>query len=127
MEQLHIFLLCAVCGIAGGAIYDIFFCLRYPFRRRWLVIATDILFCLLFSVFYLAVSLASGMGSLRLYMIAGCAAGFYLYLKSFHKIVAFFAERCIIRVYSRLRKVKDKRKLCRTKATSRKIGQKGSR
>lgn len=124
MGQFHVFLLCAACGISGGVLYDLLFCLRYPLNKKWISVATDCLFCLLFAILFLGLSLSVGMGDLRFYMVFGCAIGFFLYLKSLHKIVAFFAERVYNKVGKQIKRMKDRRKICHAKATSRKIRRK---
>jgi len=53
----------------------------------------DALFWVLFAGIYLFVAVMTGMPSLRFFTFLGCIGGLFLYLKSFHKIVAFFAER----------------------------------
>ncbi len=97
MSQLHIFLICTAVGVAAGPVYDLFDCLRRPFGWKWLRFITDFLFCLAFAGLYLCCAVFLSFPALRGYHIAGCLLGFFLYLKSFHKIVAFFSER----VYNR--------------------------
>ena len=92
-NQIFICFVCVSCGIAAGIVYDFLFCVRYPFHRKWVTIAADILFFALFAGGYLFVSVLFSLPSLRIYMFVGCILGFFLYLKSFHKIVAFFAEK----------------------------------
>ena len=92
-DQFFIFLVGTLCGIVSGVLYDFIYCVRYPFRALWVRIATDILFFLLFAGLFLFVSVVFSLPAVRFYMFGGCLAGFFLYLKSFHKIVAFFAEK----------------------------------
>ena len=92
-EQLRIFLLCILIGIVGGVFYDAFFLLRAPLRVRWVRILCDFLFCLTFGAVYLLFAVSFRMPPLRTYYILGLTLGLFLYLKSFHKIVAFFSEK----------------------------------
>ena len=108
MEQLHIFLLCAACGIAGGALYDVFFLLSRAFRHRAVHIAADALFCVAFSGVYLLFSLSFALPSMRLYQFLACALGFFLYLKSFHKIVAFCADSVYNKIRPLLQKIRER-------------------
>lgn len=120
MEQFHAFLLCAACGIIGGALYDVFFCLAYPFKVKAVHIAADILFCIAFSVFYILFSTALALPPMRFYLLAGICGGFFLYLKSFHKTVAFFALKVYnvgVKIKNKFNKRKRKQKKCREKAT----------
>ena len=93
MEQFHAFLLCAACGIAGGALYDLFYFFSYHFKQRPVPIAADVLFCIVFAGGYLFFSTALSLPPMRFYLFAGLCLGFLLYIKSFHKIVAFFAKK----------------------------------
>ena len=92
-DQFYIFLVCCMLGIAGGALYEFFFLLRTVFRATWVRCLGDGVFCLLFGGAYLFVSVMLGFPNVRLYAIAACMLGFFLYEKSFHKIVAFCAQR----------------------------------
>lgn len=102
VDRFFIFLVCVAVGAAGGVFYEFFYLLRTFFRMRWVQIAGDILFCILFGALYLFVSVMMGLEHVRLYSLAGCLCGLFLYLKSFHKIVAFFAEK----VYNGIREVR---------------------
>ena len=126
-EQFRVFLLCVLCGLVGGALYDVLFCAAYPFKKRAVKIGADVLFCVLFAGLYLVVSVHFRMPPLRLYSFLGCVAGFFLYWKSFHKIVAFFAEKVYNSYIKQLRKRRD-RKLCRKgEGTFRREKREGSR
>lgn len=107
-NQIYIFLVCVTCGIAGGVLYDALYCIRYPFQSKWVKIVTDTLFFILFAGIYLFVSVLFELPSLRFYMFLGCIAGLFLYLKSFHKIVAFFARK----VYNGITKRRKDRSVC---------------
>ena len=85
-------------GVAAGPVYDLFFCLRRLLRWKWVRIACDILFSIAFGGIYLAVAVECGFPSLRAFHLLGC-------LKSFHKMIAFFADK----VYNRGRKTRKGR------------------
>ncbi len=124
-NQFFVFLSCAACGIAFGLVYDFFFCLRYPFRARWVRYFTDFSFCLCFTAGYLFLSVLFEFPAFRFYMFVALVAGFFLYLKSVHKIVAFLVEKLYNSI---VRKTKDGN-LCRKRKDRecRKRGQKGLR
>ncbi len=102
-DQFYIFLVCAALGIFSGVLYDIIFCAVYPFRKSWVKITADIFFAVLFTALYVFVSLLFSFPAFRLYMFLGCLCGFYLYLKSFHKIVAFFAKMLYNKTHTKKR------------------------
>lgn len=92
-DQLRIFLLCILIGAVCGVLYDVFFFLRQSYRKQWLRILCDVLFCLSFAFVYVLFSISFGFPPLRSYFVLGLTVGLFLYLKSFHKIVAFFSEK----------------------------------
>ncbi len=104
MTRFYIFLVCVMLGVSGGILYDAFSPIRSVFRRQWVRIACDFLFCVVFGAYYLFCSVALGFPSLRFYNLLGCILGIVLYLKSFHKIVAFFAKK----VYNRIKSLQGK-------------------
>ncbi len=108
------FIICVTCGIVGGFVYDFLYCVRYPFRQKWVRIVTDVVFWIFFAGIYLFVTVLIGMPDLRFFAFIGCILGLFLYLKSFHKIVAFLAKK----VYNRLNRSRKGRNSC-TKQTIR--------
>lgn len=106
-DQIYVFLVSVCCGALGGAVFDVFFLFRYPFRSRVVRNVSDVLFCLAFAAVYLVVSVAAGLPSLRFYACLGCGAGFALYLKSLHKFVAFFAEKLYNWIKHKMQKGKN--------------------
>ncbi len=90
--QLRIFLICLFIGVLGGFVYDVFFLLRNFYRKQWFRVLCDVCFCLCFGVFYFFLSVSLALPPLRGYHLLACVIGLTLYLKSFHKIVAFFAD-----------------------------------
>ena len=109
VDQLYIFLVSAVCGVVGGLLYDAISLVRLPFSSLWIRYITDMLFCCLFAVLYLTVSVLCEFPDLRMYAFAACIVGFVLYLKSLHKIVAFLAKK----IYNRIKPIQKDKKICR--------------
>lgn len=105
--QFHFFLLCASCGILGGLLYDIIYCLVFPFGRVVHIVG-DILFCVLFSGVYILFSTYFGLPPMRFYLIAGLCVGFFLYSKSLHKMVDFFARKVYNSLGKKLKSIKEK-------------------
>ena len=84
-NQIYTFLVCVLCGVGSGIVYDLFYCVRFSFKRSWIRIASDIAFCVVFTVIYLFVSVMMGLENLRLYTFVGCILGIFLYLKGSSK------------------------------------------
>ena len=101
-DQFYIFLVCALYGVLSGAIYDVIYCAVLPFKKSWVKIAGDLLFSVIFIALYIFLSLLFTFPAFRLYMFLGCALGFYLYLKSFHKIVAFLAGKVYNKIQAKI-------------------------
>lgn len=126
MSQLHAFLLSAAFGVFCGFFRDALYPLRRAFRGRAWEIAADALTFAAFGAGYLFFALFLGLPAFRLYHFLGLCLGFFLYLKSFHKIVAFFGKK----VYNFFRKISQKTRalLCRGSETIfRKRKRRGSR
>lgn len=111
-DQVFTFLVCVSCGLAGGVIYDIFWIVQKLLRARWIRLLCDFAFVVLFGGLYLFVSVMMDLGSVRLYTLLGCLLGLFLYLKSFHKIVAFFCGK----VYNRSNSMQKEHRRWRTRA-----------
>lgn len=119
-DPLYIVLVCTACGVAGGILYDAIVLLRRPFPQTWVRIGTDMLFCMLFASGYLLISVWLGFPDLRLYYFASFLLGFWIYLKSLHKTVAFLAKKIYNKIKS-LQKVEpcSKRRALRKKRSER--------
>lgn len=108
----YIFTVCLFCGVISGVAYDVLYIVRclacgvkkenYTVKDRIFIIICDLIYCLLFAAGFIFVSALFGFGDLRLYMLAGCALGALLYLKSFHIIVAFLANK-VYNIYNNKR------------------------
>lgn len=107
-DQFYVFMISVCCGAAGGLLYDALGIVRAPFRVPAVRIVTDILFCAAFAALYLAVCVALSLPDLRFYSFAACVLGFFLYLKSFHKIVAFFGRK----IYNKMKQIRRGRSRC---------------
>ena len=68
--------------------------LRVARARAFIVTAVcDILYALALSLMFVCASVTFCFPDVRLYMFAAVALGFVLYIKSFHRTVAFFTNR----------------------------------
>ena len=96
--QWQQFCVCILQGVAGGVLYDI---CSLPFFKegktrlyRAARLMVDLLFCLLFAVLCVYMGNRLGLPSMREYYFLGYAIGLLLYLKTFHKAVAFLKKIC---------------------------------
>lgn len=106
--QIFIFMICVLCGILSGVIYDILYVARcavcgvfahaYTVKDRIFTVACDLMYCLIFAAGFIFMSVMFDFYELRLFMFIGCAVGALLYMKSFHIIVAFSVKK----VYNKL-------------------------
>ncbi len=101
--QIFIFLTCAGVGALSGIVYDVLYIARcavcgvnkqaYTAKDRVFIIACDILYFAVLSAAFIFVSVMFDFYELRFFMLAGCILGAFLYLKSFHVIVAFSVKK----------------------------------
>ena len=106
--QIFIFLTCVSCGIVSGIVYDILYIARcavcgihkraYTVKDKIFTAVCDVLYCLIFAVGFVFISVMFEFDSLRLYMLLGCGLGALLYIKSFHVFVAFSVKKVYNRV-----------------------------
>ncbi len=122
-EQIFCILVCALFGVSGGALYDVFSLPYRATRLRALRCISDALFCVGFGILFLLLSVRLRLPDLRAYMFFAILAGFFLYLKSFHKIVAFFVGI----VYNRIGKIRKGKRVWRNSGAFRKRKRVGSR
>ena len=108
VDTFYVFLVSVACGTAGGLLYDAVTLLRSPFGGKWVRYGADLFFCGLFAALYLWVIVALGFPALRLYAFCACLIGFWLYAKSFHKIVELNEKK----IYNRRKPIQKGKKLC---------------
>ena len=101
--QVFIFIICALCGVLSGVVYDVLYIVRcavcginkraYTLKDKIFTAACDVVYCLAFAAIFVFASVTFSFYGLRAYMFLACAAGAFLYLKSFHLIVAFSVKK----------------------------------
>lgn len=94
-NQFLIFALCVGVGYCGGVIYEAFCFLRVCFgvrenRRKRIGAVLDISFFVALTVWVVFCSYVFTFPSFRVYMWTGYLLGGIIYLKTLHKIIAFF-------------------------------------
>ena len=100
-------------GITSGIVYDflyaaqIFVCgtdfSRYKIKDKIMTVACDLIYFIVFAAMFVFTSVMFEFYSLRLYMLAGCALGALIYLKSLHIIIAFMLKKVYNSIAKRLR------------------------
>ncbi len=110
-NQLALFCICVLTGFIYGPVYEAFSLLRDGFAflkrgKRIVTFALDILFFISFAVWCVGVFYLFEFPDFRFYFLLGFLIGAIIYLKSLHRILAFFKKIC----YNKLVKVVKKRK-----------------
>lgn len=113
--QIFIFLTCALCGVCSGVVYDVLFIARafvcgvdkakFTIKDKIFTCICDLIYFAVFAAMFVFTSVTFEFYSIRLYMLAGCAFGALIYLKSIHIFIAFLIKK----VYNNLAKVKTGR------------------
>lgn len=121
MSQTAIFFVCAATGIISGVAYDLLYAARTFLcgvapsgaRAKIIVFSCDALYFVCLAAMFLACAYLFDFYEIRAYMLAACALGVALYLKSMHLTVAFLINK----VYNKCRKIKKSKEKpkCRTK------------
>ena len=102
--QLPVFVLCVSLGFAGGFVYEAVSLLALPRPKKGRIVlrfVADIAFFVAFAGLCVFVASWLCLPSFREYYYLGFALGLLLYLKTFHKAVAFFKKMC----YNSVRKL----------------------
>ena len=124
--QIFIFIICTFCGVVSGIFYDVLYIARsavcgvrkeaFTVKDKIFTIACDVVYSLVFTAMFIFTSVMFNFYELRLYMLLGSLLGAFLYLKSFHVIVAFFVAKVYNKITLRKlnspkgRKVNERRK-----------------
>ena len=114
-NQIFIFLVCVLVGVASGVVYELFYILR-KLCGDVAGIVFDVLFFLAFAAMSVFAAVLFSFPDFRVYMYLGNVLGLILYLKSVHRIVAFLLKLC----YNKARKGIKRRKI--TKNSKKKEG-----
>ena len=102
--QLPIFFLCVSLGFGGGFLYEVVSLMALPKPKKWrggLRFLADVAFFVAFAGLCVFMMSWFCLPSFREYYYVGFALGLLIYLKTFHKAVAFFKKIC----YNSVRKL----------------------
>ena len=105
LNQFYVFLSCLSFGGASGVIFFIFWLVKYKIKNKIIRAVIDVLTSLIVTVLYVFYSFYMQFPSFRAYMILGVILGIYLYVKSFHIILAILCKK----IYNILKKNKEKK------------------
>ena len=116
MTQLRLFSAMLLFGFAGGILYEPFLFIHHARLTRMKIIAAlnDAVFCALLGGLYLLLCLSFDLTPLRVYHTIGIALGFFLYEKSLHKTVAFFARK-VYNVSKKFISLQKEHSACKTR------------
>lgn len=106
-NQIFIFLVCVLVGVASGPLYELCFVFRRIAGDGLIAsIVFDALYFVLFAAMCIFTAVLFSFPDFRVYMYLGNLFGLVLYLKSVHRIVAFLWKLC----YNGIEKVAKRRK-----------------
>ena len=91
--QIYIFFSCLAFGIASGIIYSVIIFIKKVIKIKAFRIIFDLLFFIALAVAFLIYTFLLKFPSVRAYMLVGVISGLYIYLKSFHFILAKMSKR----------------------------------
>jgi hypothetical protein len=113
-NQLSVFIACMAIGFLGGILYEPFSFVRRLFRcdtkRKKLGIAVDTLFFTVFALLSVCLNYLLNFNDFRIFWWIGYILGGIIYLKSLHKIIAFFENVCYNKVTKLVKKAKNQEK-----------------
>ncbi len=92
-NQLFIFLSCLSLGIASGVVYEFFYLLKKVVRLKIFKYIFTLIFFIVLSILYVALSVYFEFPSFRLYMYIGVLLGLVIYIKSFHYFIAILLKK----------------------------------
>ncbi len=105
--QIYLFFSCLSFGIASGLVYSVIIFLKKVIKIKVIKILLDLLFFLILSVSFLIYTFLLKFPSIRVYMLVGVVLGLYIYLKSFHFILAKMCKRLYNIVVSKKCKTRE--------------------
>ncbi len=111
LSQPRIIVICLGIGVFSGIIYDIIFFFTEYFDNKIINFIKDIVYFILTAFLFTFISTLANLGNFRFYMALLVSLGAYLYIKTFHKIIA----KIYIKVYNIINKLLIKVKNARRK------------
>jgi hypothetical protein len=113
-NQFWTFLLCVAIGFCGGILYEVFAFFRLGFCRNnrlaKLSAIFDVAFWLSFAVFSTCMACLFDFSNFRTFWWIGHLVGGIIYLKTLHKIIAFFENVCYNKLTQLVKKARKQEK-----------------
>ena len=121
-RQWYVFCACILIGVIGGVVYDVCSLVVFQGKNKKIYgtfrLIADVVFFLLFAVLCVFLGNRLGFAGVREYYFIGYAIGLALYLKTFHKAVAFLKNICYNGVKKVMEWLKRAKKLSKRKEKS---------
>lgn len=111
LSQPRIIVICIAIGILSGVVYDVIYFFTQYFNNKIVNFFKDLVYFIITAFLFTMVSVKANLGNFRFYMALLVGLGAYLYIKSFHKIIA----KIYIKVYNVINKLLIKVKNARRK------------
>lgn len=92
-NQIFVFIACVAFGGACGVLFTASAFLKFFIKNRWVKAVPDVAAFTVFSALYVWFAYFFNFPSHRAYMTAGALIGLFIYMKSFHFLLAFRAEK----------------------------------
>lgn len=104
LNQIYVFISCIAFGGVVGIFYTPILLLKDKNGSSLIVITLEISYFLIISICFLGYSFVLNFPSLRAYMILGVFVGIFLYVKSFHIMLAKVCKKIYNKYIKFLRK-----------------------
>ena len=108
-NQFYVFLACIAFGAIGGTLFSLFRLLSLAVNIKVIKVVFDALFFIIFAFGMVIYSFYLNLPSIRAYMIIGNFLGLFLYIKSFHIILAKALKMAYNNIKRKRSKAKDDR------------------
>ena len=110
LSQPRIIVICIGIGVFSGVIYDFLCFFTDYFNNKIINFLKDLIYFILTAFLFTLISAKANLGNFRVYMALLVALGGYLYIKSFHKIIAKINIKVYNVINNLLIKVKNARR-----------------
>ena len=124
-NQFYIFIACLAIGGVFGSFCSFSASVKFFIKNKFLKAFCDVFASFFLSVIFVLFSFYLRFSNLKLYMLCGVFIGIYLYLKSFHIILAKYAEK-IYNIYKSKRKKLSNDRIKSKKVDRRRYGRRSS-
>lgn len=107
-NQFFIFLACLSFGGFSGMLLSLIYGVKYFIKNKVVKIILDIISCSILGALFVIYSYKIYFPNFRIYMFFGVVVGLYLYLKSFHILLANFCKKIYNIIEQKYRGAKEK-------------------